>query len=95
MMTEQEIATKLTSIGFKESEIPAVVQDVAQIIYGKVMAAYLPLLPEEDRARIMSASPEELQQFLAERAGSLPPFPQAQFDAIYESTWQDYFKSVG
>ena len=42
----------------------------------------------------LSATPEEAQRFLSEHTPPLQPLSQPQFDAIYDGTWQDYFKSV-
>ena len=95
MMSEQEITEKLTAMRFKESEIPEVLRDVGQIIFGNVLAAYLPSFSSDDQARIRSLRPEEFQTFLEEKSDSLPPFPQAKFDEIHDATWRDYFKAVG
>jgi len=94
MMSEQEITETLTQIGFKESEIPTVLHDVGVIIVGNVLAAYLPMFLESERIKIASLSSEELRNYLTEHAGSLPPFPQAQFDAIHDEAWRDYFSSI-
>jgi hypothetical protein len=95
MMSEEEIVAKLKGIGFTDSEIPAVMQDVATVIYGKVLVAYLPTLPEEVRLQIISLRTEDAQDYFTDNASSLAQFPQAQFDSIYDETWRDYFKSVG
>jgi hypothetical protein len=94
MISEETIVAKLKGIGFKDPEIPTVMRDVGQIIYGKVLAAYLPTLPEAERMHITTLRSEEAQQYLTEQAGSIPTFPQAQFDAIHDETWEDYFQSV-
>jgi hypothetical protein len=97
MMAEEEIVRRLTHIGFKDHEIPDVMQDVGKLIAGKAMLAYLSALPEDKGAPISSiiaSEPEELQSYLTEHAAELPPFSQAKFDAIHDDTWREYFKAV-
>lgn len=94
-MNEQEITEKLKHIGFTDAEVPGIMRDVGEIIYGKVTLVYLSLLSNEQRSHITSIPLEEQQRYLADHAGSLPSFSQSQFDAIHDDTWRDYFRSVG
>lgn len=95
MMSEPEIVGELKQIGFSDAEIPGVMRDVGGIIVGKVYAAFLENVPNDERTRISAMQPEELQKYLPEHARTLPPISQERFDAIHDGTWQDYFKSVG
>ncbi len=94
MMNEQEIVAKLQRIGFTEDEVPRVMRDVGSVIAEKVLSTYLAGLSDDERSQIESATPEEAQRFLSEHTPPLQPLSQPQFDAIYDGTWQDYFKSV-
>lgn len=94
MMSEEEIIERLKGIGYKDFEIPAVMQDVATVIYGRVLASYLPTLPEPQRIEIASLRAEEAQDYFKDNAASFSQFPQDRFDAIHDKTWEDYFKSV-
>jgi hypothetical protein len=94
MMSEQHITDTLTRIGFTESQIPAVMRDVGEIIFGNIFVAYLPSLPEPERMKIVSFGPQELQQYFKDHAESLPRLSQAQFNEIHDTTWEDYFASM-
>ena len=95
MMNEQEIISTLKRIGFEEDKIPEIMQDVGKVIYAKVLAAIINEMPEHDRARISSMQGEELQIYFADHQSALPHFSQADFDAIHDDTWKDYFETVG
>lgn len=94
MLSEQDITTKLETLGYKSGDIRMALRDVGGVIAIKVTAAYLAKLPEEEQKHIRSLSEEELQQYLAQRRDALPKMPQEEFEKIHDETWEDYFRSM-
>lgn len=94
MMSESEITAKLKEIGFKNSEIPKILRDIGLLIGGKALAAYIDMLPEDERARMLALQPEEIDAYVKEKEGLLPKFSQEQFDAIHDQAWQEYFAAM-
>ena len=93
-MSEHEITDGLHRIGFTDTEIPGIMQDVGRIVLGKVFAAYLEPLPEGERAQVAAMQPEELTKYVSEHPDTLSTISQDRFEQIHDETWQDYFKSV-
>ena len=94
MISEQKIIETLRRIGFTESEIPGIMQDVGRLILAKLFETYFEALPEGERARMSSMQPEELPAYFAAHPETLSLITQDRFDAIQDEMWQEYFRSV-
>ena len=94
MLSDADIVSKLKENGCRDADIPGVIQDIGLIICGKAIAQYMEKLPEEERARIRTLQPQELNAYVEEKNGILPRLSQEAFDTIHDQTWQEYFDTV-
>ena len=94
MMSSLEIKRKLKRAGYTELQINGVICDIGLIICAKALGLYLQSLPENMRKHILALSPEEQLTYFGNNYAKLPKLDQAQFDAVHDQTWHDYFASL-
>jgi len=82
-------------MGVAGAEQENVMRDVVEVILAKVTGKFLDKLPEEERLHLRSLDPSHYQDYVNERAETLPRVTQEEFDIIHDETWEDYFTSAG
>jgi hypothetical protein len=95
MLSEQKIIDALKRHRCPEEKIPEIMGEIGVIIFGKVLASAIAILPEETQAHINSLSSEDMQQYFTNHPEIAASITQAQFDSIHDATWQEYFKAIG
>ena len=94
MITKEEIVLKLQGAGFKEERVEAVFFEVMQVIVGRALGNYLASLPEDTRAKLRGNQDQDLMKYIAEHKAELPEMSAADFEKVYEETWNEYFRAL-
>ena len=93
-MTETAIIDHLERHGITGVRTSEIMQEVAQLIMARVYEFIKERLSPEERAYVETCTDEEAQSYFTEHRGTIPSLTQAEFDAIHDDTWREFFESL-
>ena len=76
-MTQEEIKTRLSTLGMSPADLDLAIEDVQKMIIAKVFIRFIPSLTPALQEKLKDQAPEQIVEYFKQHPSELPDFSEA------------------